>query len=170
MQFDISVLKMHDFEFWGKTAGKIIGAEAKLIWMLIMKQVAPLVSRAIQPTMWGAILGLSPLEAIFLQDAVVDMDPISLIITSLDAKGAFPNTPHRLLQAIWEHMRLPFGGFLQVYLATACTRYKPMLTQPYGPTQPVESPQEEQRADFMFLLVTLPLILYIQRTYPDVAP
>ena len=71
--------------------------EAKLIWMLILKRVAPAVYQALPPTIWGAIPGRSPLEAIFMQDAVVDMDPISLIIMSLDVKGAFPNTPHRLL-------------------------------------------------------------------------
>ena len=68
--------------------------------------------------MWGAIPDRSPLEAIFLQDAVVDMDPISLIIMSLDVKGAFPNSPHLLLQAVWKHMGLPFQGFLQAYLGT----------------------------------------------------
>ena len=70
--------------------------EDKLIWMLILKRVAPAAYRAIPPTMWGAILGRSPLEARIMQDAVVDMDRISLIITSLDVQGAFPNTPHRL--------------------------------------------------------------------------
>ena len=53
-----------------------------------------------------------------MQDAVVDMDLISLIITSLDVKGAFPNTPHRLLRAVWERMGLPFQRFLQAHLAT----------------------------------------------------
>ena len=92
--------------------------EAKLIWMLILKRVAMAVYRAIPPTMWGAIPGRSPLEAIFMQDAVVDMDMISLIITSLDVKWAFPNTPHRLLQAVWKRMGPPFQGFLQALLAT----------------------------------------------------
>ena len=81
--------------------------EAKLIWMLILKRVAPAVYPAIPPTMWGAIPCRSPLEAIFLEDAVVDMDPISLIIMSLGVRGAFPNTLHRLLRAVWEHMGLP---------------------------------------------------------------
>ena len=81
--------------------------------MLLLKRVAPAVYRAVPPTMWGAIRGRSPLEATFMQDAVLDMDPISLIITSLDVKGAFPNTPHRLLRAVWEHMGLFFQGFLQ---------------------------------------------------------
>ena len=92
--------------------------EAELIWMLILKRAAPTVYRAIPPTMWGAIPGRSPLEAIFMQDALVDVDPISLIITSLDVKKAFPIAPHRSLQAVWKHMGLPFQGFLQAYLAT----------------------------------------------------
>ena len=92
--------------------------EAKLIRMLILKQVAPVVYRAIPPTMWGAIPGRSPLEAIFMQDAVVDMGPIRLIITFVDVKGTFSNTQHRLLHAIWEDLGLPFQGFLQAYLAT----------------------------------------------------
>ena len=71
--------------------------EAKLIWMLILKRVALAVYRTVPPMMWGAIQGRSLLEAIFMQDSVVDIDPISLIITSLDVKGAFPNTSHRLL-------------------------------------------------------------------------
>ena len=62
--------------------------------------------------------GRSPLEAIFIQHAVVDMPPINLIITSLDVIRAFPNSPHRLLRAVWKCMGLPFQGFLQAYLAT----------------------------------------------------
>ena len=93
--------------------------EAKLIWMLILKQVAPAVYRAVPPTMWGAKPGRSPLEAIFMKDTVVDMDPTSLIITSLDVERAFPDTPHRLVRGVWEHMGLPFQGFLQAYLATS---------------------------------------------------
>ena len=80
--------------------------EAKLIWMLILKRVAPQVYRAIPPTMWGAIPGRSPWEAIFMQDAVVDMDPISLIIRSMDVKGALPKTTHtasyRLSANTWD--------------------------------------------------------------------
>ena len=144
--------------------------EAKLIWMLILKRVAPAVYRAVPPTMWGPIPGRSPLEAIFMQDAVVDMDPISLIITSLDVKGAFPNTPHRLLRAVWEHMGLPFQGFLEAYLATRMYAVKTdVSTTPWiHPTSGV--PQGGAEGPFLFLLVTLPLAFYIRRTYPDVAP
>ena len=114
--------------------------EAKLIWMLFLKRVAPVVYRAIPPTMWEAIPGHSPLEAIFIQNAVVDIDPISLIITSLDVKGAFPNTRHCLLRAVWEHMGLPFEGLLHAYLATrlhvqkGCEHYPNDLPHQRGPT------------------------------------
>ena len=144
--------------------------DTNLIWMLILKQVASVVNRAIPPTICGAIRGRSPLEAILMQDAVVDMDPISLIITSLDFQGAFANTPHRLLQAIWEHMGLPFQGFLQVYLATRLYAVQTDIgTTPWThPTSGV--PQGGAEDPFLFLLVTLPLTFYIRRTYPDVAP
>ena len=52
-----------------------------------------------------------------MQDGVVDIYPITLIITSLDVKGAFPNKPHRILRAISENMKFPFLGFLHAYLA-----------------------------------------------------
>ena len=144
--------------------------EAKLIWMLILKRVAPTVYQAIPPTMWGAIPGRLPLEAVFMQDAVVDMDPISLIITSLDVKGAFPNTSHRLLRAVWNHLELPFQGFLQVYLATRMYAVKNVVgTTPWvHPASRV--PQGGAEGPFFFLLVTLPLAFYIRPSYPDVAP
>ena len=144
--------------------------ETKLIWMLILKRVAPAVYGAITPTMWGALPGRWPLEAIFLQDAVVYMDPISHIITSLDVKGAFPNTPQRLLQAVWEHMGVPFQGFLQAYLATRMYAVKTDvgITPWVHPASGV--PQGVVEGPFLFLLVTVPLAFYIQRTYPDVAP
>ena len=134
--------------------------EAKLFWMLILKRIAPAVYRAVPPTMWGAILGRSPLEAIFMQDAVVDMDPISLIITSLDVKGAFPNTPHRLLQAMGEHMGLPFQGFLRAYLATRLYAIQTDVGTPprTHPTSGV--PQRGAEGPFLFLLVTLPLAFW----------
>ena len=138
--------------------------------MLIRKRVAAAVYRAIPPTMWGAISGRSPLEAVFMQDAVVDMDPISLIITSLDIKGAFPNTPHRLLQAVWKHVGLPFQGLLQAYLATRMYAVKTDVgTAPW--VHPASGdPQGGAEGPFFFLLVTLSLAFSIRRTYPDVAP
>ena len=144
--------------------------EAKLLWMLILKRVAPPVYRAVPPTMWGAIPDGSPLEAIFMQDAVVDMDPISHIITSLDVRGAFPNTPHHLLRGVWKRMEPPFQGFLLAYLGTRmyAVKFDVGTTPRVDPTSGV--PQGGAEGPFLFLLVTLPLAFYIRRTYPDVAP
>ena len=135
--------------------------ETKLIWMLILERVAPAVYRAVLPTMWGAIPGRSPLEAIVFQDAVVDMDPISLIITSLDVKRAFPNTLHRVLRAVWEHMGLPFQGFLQAYLANRTYAINTDVgASPWvHPASGV--PQGGAEDPFLFLLVTLLLAFYI---------
>ena len=144
--------------------------EAKLIWMPIPKRVARAVYRVVPPTMWGAIPGRSPLEAIFMQDAVVDMDPIRFIITSLDVEGVFPNTPHRLLRAVWEHMGLPFEGLLQPFLATLMYAIKTDVgTTPWVP--PASGvPQGGAEGPFLFLLVNLPLAFYIRCKYPNVAP
>ena len=100
-----------------------------------------------------------------MQHAVVDMVPISLIITSLDVKGAFPNTPHRLLRAVWEHM-----GFLQAYLVTRMYAIKiDVGTTPWiHPANGV--PQGGAEGPFLFLLVILSLAFYIRCTYPDGAP
>ena len=83
---------------------------------------------------------------------------ISLIITSLDVKGAFPNTPHGLLRAIWKHMGL------QVYLATPMYAVKSDVgTTPW--VHPASGlPQGGAEGPFLFLLVTLPLAFYIRRT------
>ena len=144
--------------------------EANLSWMLILKQMAPAVYRTVPPKMWGAIPAGWPLEATFAQDAVVDMDPISPIITSVDVSGACPNTPHRLLRAVWKRMGLPFQGFLQAYLATRMYAVKTDVgTMPWiDPTSGV--PQAAAEGPFCFLLVTLPLASFIGRTYRDVAP
>ena len=153
---------------WGPIV--CVTEEAKLIWMLSLKRLAPAVYLAIPPTMWGAIPGRSPWEAIFMQDAVVDMDPMSLIITCLDVKGAFRNGPHRLPRAVWKHMGLPFQGFLQAYLATRMyAKTTDVGTSPWvHPASGV--PQGGAEGPFLFLLVTLPLAFYIRRTYQDMAP
>ena len=82
------------FELREKTAAKIIGVNPKPYKTLKNP---------------GKILGETGhrgIRVVRLQDGTVII--ISVIITSLDVEGVFPNTPHRLLHAIWEHMGLPF--------------------------------------------------------------
>ena len=46
-----------------------------------------------------------------LRPGFADMDPVDLIVASLDVKGAFPNTPWLLLEAVWKRLGLPFYNF-----------------------------------------------------------
>ena len=46
------------------------------------------------------------------------MDPVDLIIASLDVKGAFLNTPWLLLEAVWKRLGLPFYNFTSGYIRT----------------------------------------------------
>ena len=46
------------------------------------------------------------------------MDPVDLIIASLDVKRAFPNTPWLLLEAVWKRLGLPFYNFASGYIRT----------------------------------------------------
>ena len=46
------------------------------------------------------------------------MDLVDGIIASLDVKGAFPNTPWLLLEAVWKRMGLPFYNLASGYMCT----------------------------------------------------
>ena len=43
-------------------------SEVKLVWTLILGRIAPAVFAHVPASMWGAMAGRSPQEAIFLQD------------------------------------------------------------------------------------------------------
>ena len=92
--------------------------EVKMVWTILLRCIRPHLDPHIPASLWGAILGRSPHEAIFLQDTIADMDPVDLIIASLDVKGAFPNTPWLLLEAVWKPLGLPFYNFTSGYIRT----------------------------------------------------
>ena len=81
--------------------------EVKLVWTLILRRIALAVFAHVPASMWGAMAGRSPHEAIFLQDTALDMHPYEMIIASLDVQGAFPHAPHRLLTEVWDAMGPP---------------------------------------------------------------
>ena len=85
--------------------------EVKIVWTILLRRIRPHLDPHIPASLWGTIPGRSPHEAIFLQDTIADMDPVDLIIPSLDVKGAFPNTPWLLLEAVWKRLGLPFYNF-----------------------------------------------------------
>ena len=67
--------------------------EVKIVWTILLRRSRPHLDPHVPASLWGAIPGLSPHQAIFLQDTIADMDPVDLIIASLNVKGAFPKTP-----------------------------------------------------------------------------
>ena len=92
--------------------------EVKIVWTVLLRRIRPHLDPHIPASLWGAIPGWSPHEAIFLQDTIADMDPVDLIIASLDVKREFPNTPWLLLEVLWKRLGLPFYNFASGYIRT----------------------------------------------------
>ena len=92
--------------------------EVKLVWTLILNRIAPAAFAHAPASMWVAMAGRSPHEAIFLWHTALDMNPYEMIVASLDVQGAFPHAPHRLLKEVWDAMGLPFLFFMTGYIQT----------------------------------------------------
>ena len=144
--------------------------EVKLVWTLILGRIAPAVFAHVPASMWGAMAGRSPHEAIFLQDTALDMNPYEMIIASLDVQGAFPHAPHRLLMEVWDAMGLPFLSFMTGYIQTRL--YAVITAAGLTPWTGTDSgvPQGGAEGPFLYLLVTLPLAFQLARVYPGYAP
>ena len=97
------------------------------------------------------------------------MDPVDLIIASLDVRGAFSNTPWLLLKAVWKRMGLPFYNFASGYIPTRkyTVRTGAGLTPFLEPGGGV--PQGGAEGPLLYLLVPLPLALTIEQDYPAYA-
>ena len=98
------------------------------------------------------------------------MDPVDLIIASLDVKGAFPNTPWLPLEAVWKPLGLPFYNFASGYIRTRkyTVRTGAGLSPFLDPGSGV--PGGGAEGPFLYLLVTLPLTLGIAQDYKAYAP
>ena len=98
------------------------------------------------------------------------MDPVDLIIAALDVKGAFPNTPWLLQEAVWKRMRLFFYNVTSGYIRTHkyTVRTGAGLTPFLDPGSAV--PQGGAEGSFLYLLVTLLLALTIGQNYPAYLP
>ena len=144
--------------------------EVKLVWTLILGRIAPAVFAQVPASMWGAMAGRSPHEAIFLQDTALDMNPYEMIIASLDVQGAFPHAPHRLLTEVWDAMGLPFLSFMTGYIQTRL--YAVITAAGLTPWTGTDRgvPQGGAEGPFLYLLVTLRLAFELARVYPGYAP
>ena len=144
--------------------------EVKIVWTVLLRRIRPHLDPHIPASLWGAVPGRSPHEAIFLQDTIADMDPVDLIIASLNVKGAFPNTPWPLLEAVWKRMGLLFSNFASGYIRAR----KYTVRTGAGLTPFLEQgsrvPQGGAEGPFLYLLMTLPLALTIEQDYPAYAP
>ena len=138
--------------------------------MLILGRVVPAVFAHVPASMWGAMGGRSPHEAIFLQDTALDMNPYEMIVASLDVQGAFPHAPQRLLKEIRDTMDLPFLSFMTGYIKTRL--YAVITAAGLTPWTGTDSgvPQGGAEGPFLYLLVTLPLAFELARVYPGYAP
>ena len=98
------------------------------------------------------------------------MDLVDLIMASLDVKGAFPNTPWLLLEAVWKRLGLPYYNCASGYICTRkyTVRTVAGLTPFLEPSSGV--PQGGAEGPFLYLLVTLLLALTIEQEYPAYAP
>ena len=99
----------------------------------------------------------------------LDDEDIEAFIASVDAKGAFLNTLHRLMEVVWRQLGLPNGDFVEKYLRSR--RYT--VATGKGCTEWVTPgsgvPQGGVEGSFLYLLAMLPLMSWIARKYPQLA-
>ena len=145
--------------------------EAKLVWMVIFGKIQRRLYAAgvIPDNMWGSVPGRSTQEASFLYDMYLNDEDLEALMASVDVKGAFPNTPHRLIEEVWRQLGLPYGDFVERYLRSR--RYT--VATGKGCTEWVTPgsgmPQGGMEGPFLYLLAMLPLMSWIARENPQLA-
>ena len=137
--------------------------EAKLVWKLIFGRIQRRLYAAgvIPDNMWWCLPGTSTQEASFLYDMYLDEGDLEAFMASLDVKGAFPKTPHRLIDEVWWQLGLPYGHFVGNFLRTR--RYTVAagkgFTEWVTPGSGV--PQGGMEGPFLYMLPGPPLMSWI---------
>ena len=110
--------------------------------MVIFGRIQQLLYAAgvIPDNMWGSVPGRSTQEASFLYDMYLDDEDLEAFMASVDVKGAFPNTPHRLIEEVWRQLGLPYGPHARID-RTRDTR----VAEPWLPAPEDGRPGEGQR-------------------------
>ena len=126
-------------------------------------------ARVILDNMVGSVRARSTQEASFLYDMYLDDENLEAFMASVDVKGVFPNTQHRLVEEVWRQLGLPYGDFVGKYLRTrrytvatgkGCTEW---VTQDGGVRQGGEE------GPFLYMPAMFPLMSWIAREYPQLA-
>ena len=145
--------------------------EAKLVWMVIFGRIQRQLYAAgvIPDNMWGSLPGRSTQEASFLYDMWLHDEDLEAFMASVDVKGAFSNTPHRLIEEVCRQLGLPYGDFVGKYLRSR--RYT--VATGKGCTEWVTPgsgvPQGGVEGPLLYMLAMLPLMSWIAREYPQLA-
>ena len=122
-----------------------------------------------QITCGGPPLGRPTHEASFLYDMYLNNEDLEAFMASVDVKGAFPNTPHRVIEEVWRQLGLPYGDFVEkdlrsrrytVATGKGCTEWV---------TQGSVVPQGGLEGPFLYMLAMLPLMSSIVQEYPQLA-
>ena len=144
--------------------------EVKIVWTVLLRRIRLHLDPHIPASLWGAIPGRSPHEAILFQDTIAHIDPVDIIIASLNVKGAFPNTPWLLLEALWKRLGLFFYNVASDSIRTR--KYKVRSGAGLTPFLEPDSrvPHGGREGPVLYLLVTLLLALTIEQDYPAYAP
>ena len=141
------------------------------MWMVVFGRIQRRVyaARAIPDIMLGSRGGRSTQDASFLYDMYLDDEDLEAFMASVDVKGAFSNTPHRLIEGVWRQMALPYGDFVGNHLRTR--RYT--VASGEGCTEWVTPgsavPQGGVEGPFLYMLAMFPLMRWIAREYPQLA-
>ena len=94
--------------------------EAKLVSIVVFGRIPHRLYTAgvVPDNMWANVPGRSKQEASLLYDMYLDDEDPEALLASMDVKGAFPNTPHRLIEEVWRQLGLLYGDFVGEYLRT----------------------------------------------------
>ena len=144
--------------------------EVKLVWTLILGRIALAVFAHVPGSMWGAMAGRAPDEAIFPQDTALDMNPYEMIVASLDVQSAFPDAPLLLLTEVWDTTGLPLLPFMAAYIKTQLYAVITATGLNLWTGTDSEVPEGWAEGPFLYLLVTRPLAIQLAREYPGYAP
>ena len=94
--------------------------EARLVSTVVFGRIQRRLYAAgvIRDNMSGSVQGRSTQEASFLYDMYLDDEDLEAFMASVDVKGVFPNTRHRLIEDVWRQLGLLYGDFVGKYLCT----------------------------------------------------